>query len=137
MESFGEVWRGLERFLEWKCSFLEWWSSFREWSSSFVEVWRVFRTGRVRLESVKVMPHHECWSFREFWRGLKSFPEWSSSFGEWSSSFDEFCRGLERFGEVWGVGGGGIEKALVYFLSENNVWRGLERRFAEVWRVEK
>ena len=75
MERFGKVWRGLERFREWKCSFLEWWSSFREWSSSFVEVWRVFRTGRVRLESVKVMPHHEFWSFREFWRGFERFGE--------------------------------------------------------------
>ena len=107
----------LERFLEWKCSFFEWWSSFREWSSSFVEVWRVFRTGRVGLVIVKMMLEHEFWSFREFWRGLKSFPEWSSSFGEWLSSFDEFWRGLERFGEVWGVGGRGIEKALMYFLS--------------------
>ena len=99
-----------------------------------------------------MMPHHECCSFREFWRGLKSFPEWSSSFGEWSSSFDEFCRGLERFGEVWGVGGRGIENALGHFLSENNIWRGLESfgevrggletgkvvlgRFRDVWGVE-
>ena len=30
------------------------------------------------------------------------------------------------------MGGRGIEKALGYFLSENNVWRGLER-FGEVW----
>ena len=40
---------------------------------------------------------------------------------------------MQRFGEVWGVGGRGIEKALRGFLSENNVWRGLER-FEEVWR---
>ena len=62
-------------------------------------MWRVFRSGRIGLESVKVMLDHEFWSFREFWRGLKSFPEWSSSFGEWLSSFDEFWRGLGRFGE--------------------------------------
>ena len=31
------------------------------------------------------------------------------------------------------MGGRGIEKALMSFLAENNVWRGFER-FEEVWR---
>ena len=80
-----------------------------------------------------MMLDHEFWSFREFWRGLKSFPEWSSSFGEWLSSFDEFCRGLERFGE-WEAEGS--KRRWRIFCRETRfgeVWRGLGR-FGEVWR---
>ena len=54
-----------------------------------------------------MMVDHEFWSFREFWRGLKSFPEWSSSFGEWLTSFEEFLR----------VGGRRRGEGVVYFFS--------------------
>ena len=119
---FEEVWKGLERFGEvWRgfgsgsvVFIFEWSSSFRDWRSSFAEVWRVFRSGRVGLESVKVMLDHEFWSFREFWRGLKSFPEWSSSFGEWLTSFGEW---LTSFEEFLRVGGRRRGEGVVYFFS--------------------
>ena len=67
----------------------------------------VFRSGEVVLESVEMLFFHAVRSFREFWRVLESFPEWSSSFGEWLTSFWEFLRVFRSFGDVWRVGGRG------------------------------